>query len=113
MFEDAWQLRHELHGTGSLACWDGRRQAEAAAHKWVTADLVLVEALFAGPDSGVRLAPPWRVVAGDPDLALRFTPRPPIQRTEMGSDVHPVERAFDELKVALRAATRDAHGHPG
>jgi hypothetical protein len=44
----------------------------------------------------------YRVVAGEPELADRFTARSPIQRTEMGLDVHPVERAFDDLKEVIR-----------
>jgi hypothetical protein len=63
----------------------------------------LVECLLAAPTSGVRLAPPYRVVAGDPGLAGRFTARPPIQRAELGQDVHPVERAYDQLKEVLRS----------
>jgi hypothetical protein len=50
----------------------------------------------------VGLASPYRVVAGEPELADRFTARSPIQRTEMGLDVHPVERAFDDLKEVIR-----------
>jgi hypothetical protein len=68
----------------------------------VTDDLVLVECLLAAPASGVRLAAPYRVVAGEAELADRFTARSPIQRTEMGLELHPVERAFDELKEVIR-----------
>jgi hypothetical protein len=50
------------------------------AHKWVTNDLVLVECLLAASDSGVRLAPPYRAVAGEPGLAERFTAAHPSSR---------------------------------
>lgn len=103
-FDDAWRGRTALHTTGAVAWWDASVvPGESGAHKWVTDDLVLVECLFAAP-GGVRLAPPWRVVAGGADLAERFAPRPPVPRSEMGADVHPVERAYDELKEALRAS---------
>jgi hypothetical protein len=104
-FESAWQDRHQLRAAGAILWWDvaPEPEREVAAHKWLTDDLVLVEALFAGPTSGVRLAPPWRVVAGDAALPDRFDRRPPIQRTEMGENVHPVERTFDDLKATLRA----------
>jgi predicted nucleotidyltransferase len=51
MFADAWARRHELHVTGTLVRWDNPSQtsAEVAVHRWVTPDLVLVEALFAAP----------------------------------------------------------------
>jgi hypothetical protein len=63
----------------------------------------LVECLLAAPDSGVRLASPYRVVAGEPGLADRFGVRPPIQRAELSMDVHPVEHAYDQLKEVIRA----------
>jgi hypothetical protein len=105
-FGAAWTRRHDLHGTDALACWDQGPQegGEIGVHRWVTGDMVLVEALIAGPGSGVRLARPYRVVAGDPDVAGRFEPRPPIDRAEFSRDgAHPVDLAFDDLKVALRA----------
>ncbi len=57
-FDRAWAHRHRLHVTGAIAYWDERRDPsrEIGAHRWVTDDLVLVEALLATPDSGVR----WR-----------------------------------------------------
>ena len=65
-----------------------------------------VEALFAGARGGVRLAPPWQVVVGESDLADQFTPRPPITREELESDVHPVERAFDAVSAWMRPSAR-------
>jgi predicted nucleotidyltransferase len=112
-FDEAWASRDRLHVTGALAAWDDRRGGfpEVGAHRWVTADIVLVEALIATPGSGVLLAPPWRVLAGPADLPDLFPQRPPIDRgTELRAASHPVERAFDTLKLALReaAAGREA-----
>ena len=102
-FAQVWQQRTALQVTGAMVWWDHHLiPGQMGTHKWVTDDLVLVECLLAAPASGVRLASPYRVVAGEPELADRFTARSPIQRTEMGLDVHPVERAFDELKEVIR-----------
>jgi hypothetical protein len=74
------------------------------AHKWVTNDLVLGECLLAAPDSGVRLAgtavPGGRRRTGACRAVHR---RPPIQRAELDIDVHPVERAYDQLKEVIRS----------
>jgi hypothetical protein len=106
-FAEAWQQRTALHVTGAMVWWDQQFVPDrVGAHKWVADDLVLVECLLAAPDSGVRLASPYRVVAGDPGLAERFTARPPIQRAELGLDVHPVERAYDQLKEVIRSHRR-------
>jgi len=72
----------------------------AALLEHITASSLLDGAILLG--SGVRLASPYRVVTGDPGLAERFTARPPIQRAELGIDVHPVERAYDQLKEVIR-----------
>lgn len=104
-FAQVWRRRCDLHVTGALVSWDdeGQAAAEIAVHRWVTDDLVLVEALFAAPGSGVRLAQPWRIIAGGPQVAGAFASRPPIDRSEMDREAaHPVDRAFDDLKVALR-----------
>ena len=111
-FADAWARRHQLHATGALVSWDQQRQtaAEIAVHRWVTPDFVLVEALYAAPGSGARLAQPWAIIAGEPEVAAAFTARPPIDRSEMSRDAaHPVEQAYDDLKAALR---RLAAGEP-
>jgi len=103
-FAEAWQQRTALQVTGAMVWWDQHLIPDrVGAHKWITNDLVLVECLLAAPDSGVRLASPYRVVAGDPGLAERFTARPPIQRAELGLDVHLVERAYDQLKEVIRS----------
>jgi hypothetical protein len=105
-FANGWDRRHDVHGDGVLACWDQGPQAGSAVavHRWVTADMVLVEALFASPASGARLAKPWRMIAGDTRVADSFEPRPPIDRAEFSRDAaHPVDLAFDDLKNALRS----------
>lgn len=104
-FEQAWRHRNDLHAPGALICWDDGRQSdrEIGAHRWVTTDVVLVEALFATPHSGVRVAEPWKVIAGDASVASLFPARPPIDRAEFDlAAAHPVDRAFTELKAALR-----------
>jgi hypothetical protein len=104
-FAEAWERRHQLHATGALVSWDDQRHtaAQIAVHRWVTPDFVLVEALYAAPGSGARLARPWTLITGEPEVAAAFTARPPIDRSEMNRDAaHPVEQAYDDLKVALR-----------
>ena len=78
-FEEAWQIRKHMHVTGALASWDdkGDGGAEIGVHRWVTSDVILIEALFATPGSGVRLGRPWMVIAGKPRVAACFPPRPP------------------------------------
>jgi hypothetical protein len=108
-FGQAWRLRNDLHATGALICWDDGHESnpEIGVHRWVTPDVVLVEALFATPGSGVRLAEPWTVIAGDPSVAKLFPARPPIDRAEFDpAGAHPVDRAFSELKAALRYHAR-------
>ncbi|HXW44770.1 MAG TPA: nucleotidyltransferase domain-containing protein [Streptosporangiaceae bacterium] len=106
-FAGAWARRDELHVTGALVAWDDgpRPGAQVAVHRWVTEDMVLVEALFAAEGSGVRLAEPWHVIAGDPEVTGSFVPRPPVDKAEFDSHAaHPVDRAFGELKRAMRTA---------
>ncbi len=106
VFAAAWNRRHDVHGESSLVCWDTGPVAgsEVAVHRWVTPDMVLVEALFASPASGARLARPWRVIVGQADVANRLAPRPPIDRSEFSRDgADPVDLAFDDLKKALRS----------
>jgi hypothetical protein len=105
-FDAAWQDRHRLHGPNTLACWDQHATVtDIGTHRWVTHDVVLVEALFATPTSGVRLAPPWKVIAGNPNVPTLFPHRPSIDRSEMTKDTHPIEQAFDQLKEVLRRYT--------
>jgi hypothetical protein len=103
-FAAVWERRHDLHVTGALAVWeqaDGRLP-DARTHVWLTEDLVVVEALIATPQSGARLAEPAVVLVGPPELTDMFPRRPPVQRSEMRMGDHPVERAYDALKRAVR-----------
>jgi hypothetical protein len=77
---------------------------------------VLVECLLATPASGVRLAEPAAVLAGDRGLLDRFPRRPPVTRAEMAAhrvDVHPVERAYDQLKETVRRRLNPGPGGRG
>jgi hypothetical protein len=117
-FEAAWVARAELRGGSTLVAWDQRDPGltQAGAYKWITGDLVLVECLLATPASGVRLAEPAAVLAGDRGLLDRFPRRPPVTRAEMAAhpvDVHPVERAYDQLKEAVRRTLRPGLGGRG
>ncbi len=106
-FPALWRRRHDLHGRDVLLCWDDIRDdlAGLGGHKWLTADLVLVECLLAEPRSGVRLAEPHAVVTGDARILQRVTRRPPVSRDEMSEEgLHPVEVAYDRLKTAIRDA---------
>jgi hypothetical protein len=114
-FGEAWAARGELEGDETLVAWDAVDPAhpEIGAHKWLTMDMVLVECLLATPSSGVRLAEPFRVLAGDASLPDRLTRRPPIARAEVeafaeeletAGRVHDVERAYHTLAKAIRAA---------
>jgi hypothetical protein len=88
-FDAAWAAREDLHGDSALVCWDQRDPGldQAGAHKWVTRDLVLVECLLATVASGVRLARPAVVVAGDAGFVERFPGRAPISSDEIGGCV--------------------------
>jgi len=48
-FSAAWHARSDLHATGALISWDeeSHLEREIATHRWVTDDLLLIEALFA------------------------------------------------------------------
>jgi hypothetical protein len=106
-FKQAWAERGTLRVTGTLCAWDQQldQDAEVAAHRWLTTDLVLVEGLIATPSSGVRLAEPWELVVGRRDTPTDLMHRPPIERTEMGAtEPHPVEAAYDDFKSRVRRA---------
>ena len=106
-FEQAWAERDTLRVTGTLCAWDQRldQDAEVAAHRWLTPELVLVETLIATASSGVRLADPWELVVGRSDTPAGLTRRPSIARSEMGTtQPHPVEAAYDEFKSRVRRA---------
>jgi len=109
-FAEAWRDRDRLRVTGALYSWDHwlDEPQGAGVHKWLSADAVLVEVLIGVPTSGIRLAPPWRVLAGHPRVAGRWPPRPPISPAELNGPtdgLHPVQLAYDDFKVRLRAST--------
>lgn len=108
-FDIAWSSRRRLHLDGSIVDWDERQRqrSEIGTHRWVTRDVVLVEALFATPAIGARLAPPWTLLVGDAELADRYPHGPPIDRSEFDTtDAHPIDLAFESLKTALRRHAR-------
>ncbi len=111
-FEAAWAQRHSLYAQHPLFAWDVVRAGfpEIGAHKWLTAELVLVECLIATPTSGVRLAEPFVLVVGDSALLESLPRRRPITRREVESTgvegSNEVERRYDELKAAVREQRR-------
>lgn len=106
-FQKAWERRRDLHVTGALVEWDelDTTGAPVAGHRWLTADIVLVECVISAPTGGGRLAEPFSVVAGDADLVEKFPKRPPVQRAEMSAN-DPVDAAYDAFKKAVRDALR-------
>jgi predicted nucleotidyltransferase len=113
-FAEAWQQRANLQTLDVLVAWDwppnGR---EAAGHKWLTRELVLVECALWTPSSEVRLADPFAVLVGDESLGDRFTRRAEIAREELeefaqarkdDGTMPEVERRYGELVRAARAA---------
>ena len=119
-FEEAWQIRKHMHVTGALASWDdkGDGGAEIGVHRWVTSDVILIEALFATPGSGVRLGRPWMAIAGKRRVAACFPPRPrdtPIDRSEFDPQemAYRVDRALDMQKTALRCYAKQAKRQAG
>jgi predicted nucleotidyltransferase len=114
-FDEAWEDRSELEGSEALVAWDvvDSKHSEIGGHKWLTADMVLVDCLVATPSSRVRLADPFRVLAGDVSLSDRLTHRQPIARAEVeafaeeleaAGSVHDTERAYHALVKTIRAA---------
>lgn len=116
-FEAAWSARSGLEGGEALVAWDDAdpTRAEIGGHKWLTRDLVLVECLLATPTSGVRLAEPFSLLAGDASLPGLLERRAPIPRDELEDfaqtradlgRAHPVETAYGRLASAVRASSR-------
>jgi predicted nucleotidyltransferase len=102
-FEGAWHRRRDLHVTGAIVEWDlDPPGAAVGGHRWLSPDLVLVEAVISGPDGGGRLAEPFRLVRGDPQLLKWFPRREPDEADEMTAVDHPVDIAYDAFKKAVR-----------
>jgi predicted nucleotidyltransferase len=119
-FAEAWQQRVKLQTPDVLVAWDwpSPNGREAAGHKWLTRDLVLVECALWTPSSEVRLADPFVVLVGEESLGDRFARRPEISREELeefaqerkdDGTMPEVERRYGELARAARAA-RIEHG---
>lgn len=106
-FDRAWRARHALHEV-VLACWDERRdeRPRIGAHKWLTNDMILVECLIASTESGIALAEPFKVLAGSEEVAGALPRRVAVRRGEMRPAENPIERAYDELKRAMRDSRR-------
>jgi hypothetical protein len=108
-FAEAWERRHSLHD-GKAYCWDYERppgDRDVAAHRWLTADFVLFDGLLATP-SATRVADPAHLLAGGEALSRQLVKREPITAEERDQrqdeiELHPVERLYGELKLALRA----------
>lgn len=105
-FAEAWARRSELRPRLAPFYWDVLSDPKGpGAHKWISPDLVMVECLLGEP-SQVRVADPFLVLAGGSDLVGRLRRRSPIGRGEMRIPVHPVERNYDRIKVAMRSIAR-------
>jgi hypothetical protein len=118
-FDEAWSARAELEGGEALVAWDDREpgRKDAAVHKWLTRDLVLVECVLSTPTGGARLADPFSVLVGEASLAGRVARRGPIPRDDLAQyaqmrvdtgRAHPVETAYGELVAAVREARGDS-----
>jgi predicted nucleotidyltransferase len=115
-FADAWTRRNELHSDHTLFSWDVRPEPEreVGAHKWITRDLVLVEALLAAPAARARLADPHRILAGDATAVGGFNRTPPIERADLADYAAKLAREghtpdaqlrYEELVRTLRAVS--------
>jgi len=114
-FESAWEARSTLQPSGTVAEWDIRpaREREVGSHRFLTREIVKVEILLATPSSGVQLANPFVVIAGDQSAAERFVRIPPIDpevlrdyaQSLREDDVLPeVELRYSDLMRAIRHA---------
>jgi predicted nucleotidyltransferase len=115
-FAQAWATRAEL-SAGALYSWDHveGEDREVKGHKWLTRDLVEVECLIATPASGMHLAEPVAVLAGEPSLPERFSRSGPLPRAAVDSyaqerrersEMHEVEARYGELMRTLRRLLR-------
>jgi predicted nucleotidyltransferase len=103
-FGDAWARRAELRSDGAVFSWDVRPEPEreVAAHKWITHDLVLVEAVIAAPAERARLADPHRIVAGDAAAVGGFLRIPPIERADLADYAAQMQREGHTPDVQIR-----------
>jgi hypothetical protein len=79
-FKDVWNRRRDLHVTGEIVEWDllNANADAVGGHRWISPDLVLVEAVISEPDGGGRIAEPFELVTGDPQLLKGFPRRKPV-----------------------------------
>lgn len=105
-FDDAWRKRHRLHPDDAI-CWDYPKphDRDVAAHRWLTANLVLFDGLIT-TTSGARVADPLAVVVGEGDLLDRMTRFDPAAGSGPAIELHAVEQLYGQLKLAARAARR-------
>jgi len=118
-FAEAWRQRASLQTPDVLVAWDWPPDGgEAAGHKWLTRELVLVECALWTPSAAVRLADPFAVLVGEESLGDRFARRHEISREELeefaqerrdDGTMPEVERRYGDLVRAARAA-RAEHG---
>jgi predicted nucleotidyltransferase len=113
-FPDAWANRTRLRADDAPYWWDVQPEPdrEVAAHKWITPDLVLVEALIATPAAQTQLADPYRVISGDASAVDGFVRTPRIERADLADyaaklalegHTPEVQIRYEELIRALRA----------
>jgi hypothetical protein len=114
-FENTWQARSTLQPPKALVAWDIRPdpEREVGSHRFLTRGMVKVETLLATPSSGVRLAEPFVVIAGDKSIAERFVRIPPIdpdvlheyaQKLREDDALPEVDLRYGDLMQAIRSA---------
>jgi predicted nucleotidyltransferase len=114
-FESAWEARSRLQPPDVVAAWDIRPdpEREVGSHRFLTREIVKVEILLAAPSSGVQLADPFVIIAGDQSAAGRFVRVPPIdpevlseyaQQLRDDAVLPEVELRYSDLMRAIRSA---------
>ena len=104
-FHRTWSVRVGMSAGALWAADDpGSRPDGPGVHKWLTANLVLVELLMGEPGQ-FRLAEPFQLLWGPAEILAQVPRRPPIDRSrDMKGEPLEVVRAYDELKAAVRRA---------
>jgi hypothetical protein len=113
-FEEVWSARHTLDGGEAIVAWDDVEPGREGigGRKWLTRDLVFVECLLATPSSGVRLAGPYRLLAGSSALPDELDRRGQFTRDELDAyardrvaagRTHEIETAYGALVRAVRS----------
>ena len=119
----AWRLRNDLHATGALICWDDSRERDRG-RSVPTAGLPPTSSWprrSSQPGSSLRLAGPWKVIAGDASVARFFPARPRLTEpgpiTQRASCRPRLQRAEGSPPVSREVAANNATaqfaaGHP-